>query len=141
MVSKDRPVEGFSMGMHEFVWMLPCYAIASEYSLDPHTGEVVFDETLRFVAPVDESRTEQRVAIFTDSDLADEYIEYFGHVSDWVRLRINDPHYLASLLRLAQPLYPGVVIDCNPKTKRGRAMDFDELIPQLETWEGDRDDN
>ena len=121
------------MDKSEFLWTLPCYILATNYKTHPFTGDVLFDDNMRFIAP-DTDSGEQRIAIFTDSALAEEFREQSDPQLNLRLLEFATPRPLKSFLEHAQHQYQYVVVDLNRKTRIGRSFLIQELIPELERW-------
>jgi hypothetical protein len=117
-----------------FLWNFPCYAvIKNDCNTDPVTGDVVLDEKLRFIAPAMSQGGEQRIALFTDSHLADDFIQQVAPNQGMGRLKIGNPIFLATFLRTYQHLFQHLVVDPNPKTRIGRMFDLREAAEKFES--------
>lgn len=115
-----------------FLWTFPSFALATNVTIDPVTGGVLLDDNIRFIAPC--MPTEQHIAIFTDSDLAEEYRELCNRDLDLHLLPLADPEALRSFFIRARGRFRNAVIDPNPKTRIGRIVPLDDAIPQLARW-------
>jgi hypothetical protein len=115
----------------DFVWTFPCYILSGQYTSSPVT-DFVIDEHLRYVAPYATGVGEQRVAIVTDSDLADEYRQLCNEPHKLARLGFPKPSHLKQYLELVQMNLRYAWVELNPKTHIGRLVLIQEAIPQLE---------
>lgn len=122
------------MESSEFLWTMPCYILATNFTRNPETGDVVFDDNIRIVAPEKSPGGEKRIAIFTDSHLAQEYLEQSDPALNLSVLEFRSPVPLKSFLENAQHHHQYVVVDLNRKTRIGRNFLIQELLPELDRW-------
>jgi hypothetical protein len=118
--------------MSDFIWTFPCYLLVEQYARDPDTGDVAFDEHLRFITPAHGSAGEPCIAIFTDSDLAQRYRREVQKARKPDLLEFATPAQLKAFLERARPFYRFLVID--PKHEvltTVRLAPIEELLPQL----------
>lgn len=115
----------------DFLIVFPCFILAATFNKDGNTGVVILDEQLRFIAP-EGSDGEQRVAIFTDEHLADEFRELIAPHRDLHRLQLVGPKSLKRFLSLCVGKYRQVAFDLNPKTGGGQFVDIEKLLRDME---------
>ncbi|MDA0832925.1 MAG: hypothetical protein O2955_19370 [Planctomycetota bacterium] len=133
----DRRERGYSiadgvvMEATEFVWMFPCYILARNYAFDVN-GELILDNNIRFVTPEITDGGPRGIGIFTDSDLAESFLNESVDNDQLALLKISTPSELARFLRSAQGTYRYIVIDKNRKTQVLRYLIIREVISELE---------
>jgi len=121
------------MTKSNFLWQFPCYILATTHKTSPLTGEVLFDEKLRFVAPAVLPGGKQGIAIFTDSALADEFRELSRSPKSVTLAAIPNQGTLRSFLQIASHQLQHVAIDLNRKTRLARLFLIQEILDQLDT--------
>jgi hypothetical protein len=118
--------------MGEFIWTFPCYLLVEQYARDPDTGDVAFDDNLRFITPDVGPDRERCIAIFTDSDLARRYRREIQKARQPDLLEFTTPAQLRSFLERARPYYRYLAIDLKHEVLTTvRLAPIEELIPQL----------
>ncbi|NLY02215.1 MAG: hypothetical protein GXY83_39525 [Rhodopirellula sp.] len=122
------------MERSEFIWTFPCFILASNYTIDRETGGILLDEHIRLVAPEVTPGGKQRLAIFTDQYLAEDYADICSQRVD--PIPILNRTELKKLLNRAVEVYHELVIDLNPQTRLGRVFDTASLIQAIELEEG-----
>ena len=112
----------------------PCYILAVDgYTIDPKSGQVAYDEKLQFLAESIGATEEQAIVLFTERDLAEEYLEDMGDEFPLGVLEIPNNAALKSFLRLAAVAYRFASIDPNPKTGTMRAgLMIEEMLQNLD---------
>ena len=121
------------MTKSDFLWQFPCYVLATAQNTSPLTGEVLFDDKLRFVAPSVVPGEKQGIAIFTDSAMADEFRELSRSPDSLKLAAIPNQDALRSFLQIAERQFQHVAIDLNRKTRLARLFLIQEILDQLNT--------
>ena len=111
----------------EFVWTFPTYLLARNFVVDPATGNILFNRDLQFIAPAVNPSGEQGIAMFTDRDLAEEYLAQTNPALGMSLLELSGPTQLRDFLRHAPRKYRYVAVDPNRTTRIIRGI----LIPAV----------
>ena len=104
------------IGDDDFVWTFPTYLLARNFVTDHTTGDIYFNPDLQFIAPAVAPTGEQGVAMFTDLNLAEEYLEQTSPQLGMRLLEISGPKALGYFLRNGAKKYRYVAVDPNRKT-------------------------
>jgi hypothetical protein len=116
----------------DFVWTFPTYLLAKNFATDPTTGNITFNRDLQFIAPAVSPKMEQGIAMFTDLDLALEYLELCSPELGIRPMEIFHRGALAYFLRNAPKKYRYVTIDPNRKTGIIRALLIRDVLKALD---------
>ena len=111
-----------------FVWTFPLYILAGNFSVDD-SGNPTFHEDTFYVAP--KADREHHLAIFTDADLAHDYIERCNPALNLQAVACS-PGEMLRVLKLAADRWPGFLIDPSPQGRASRAAPFSNLIDAIE---------
>jgi hypothetical protein len=120
------------MEVSEFVWTFPVYILATNYSFDTPSEDIIFDEKIRFITPEAFPGGPRAIALFTDVELA---AEFRGQSTLDVKLDLVSfvlPGALKRFLQRALTDYLLVVVDMNRKTHRSQPFGIHELLPVLD---------
>jgi hypothetical protein len=123
------------MDCSDFAWTFPVYILASSYSRDRRTGEIIFDDKLRFLTPEAWPGGERCVAIFTDSDLAESFRFESSKRIYMDLVPFESPARLRQFLIVASEFYRVLVVDLNRKTRRAEPFAIEEVIHEMERLE------
>src|SRR5258707_296590 len=102
------------MDRSDFLWMFPCYILANNYTRTP-TGDPVFDDNIRFAAPTIAPGRSPAIAIFTDSDAANDFIQCTDQNQEIDLLELPDTASLKRFLDSAVHHYRYLTVDLNAK--------------------------
>lgn len=116
----------------EFVWTFPVYILAMNYTVDPATESIVFDDQIRFIAPEAWPNGPKAIALFTDSDLANEFREQSPMGSQLDLVAFGSPAGLKAFLVLAQHAYSIVVADLNRKSRKATPFMIQEVLAAMD---------
>jgi hypothetical protein len=123
----------FAMESHEIPIYVttPCYIVAvAGYTVDPTTGQAVYDQNLQFVTQEAGTAGELAVVMFTDRRIAESYIAHMDEQVPLEALEIPNNDALKRFLRLAAAVYRVASIDPDPETGIMRAGVLTEEILQ-----------
>jgi hypothetical protein len=118
-----------------FVWTFPLFILAGNFLTDA-SGNPTFHADTYYVAPKADGK--HHLAIFTDADLAQTYIERCNPALGLKALACN-PGEMLRLLKLAGDRWPGFLIDPSPVGRPSRAAPFSVLIGAIEQHFGIQD--
>src|SRR5882757_3888836 len=99
-----------------FVWTFPLYIVAGNLDIDA-SGNPSFRNDTFYVAP--KADGEHHLAIFTDADLAQDYIERCNPALNLQAVACS-PGEMLRLLKLAGNTWPGFLIDPSPDGRPSR---------------------
>ena len=119
------------MDRSEFLWMFPCYILANNYIRTPG-GNPVFDENIRFATPTIAPGRSPAIAIFTDSDAANEFVQCTYPNQQIDLLELPDTTSLKRFLDVAVHDYRYLAVDLNAKNRSLRMMLIDDVLAHLE---------
>jgi hypothetical protein len=111
----------------------PCYILAVDgYTVDSH-GQVVYDAKLQFLAESVGATDEPAVVVFSERQIAEEYLENMEEQFGLKPLEIPNNDSFKSFLNLAKNVYRIASIDPNPKTGMMRAAaTIEEILQNLD---------
>ena len=112
----------------EFQWTFPCYILAKDFDLDKETGRVVPRDSFAFLTREESLGGERHIAFFTDSHLAEQYLEQCTSSNELRLLEFNNREGAASFLRLAQTQYRMVDVDPSRQKRWSRSFSIDVLL-------------
>ena len=115
-----------------FLWSFPSFTIIGSHNRDSDTGDILFDDDLRFATPEVTPGGEQRIAIFTDAGLAEDFRLTMPNPQTYRLGRFSTAAQLRDFLHLAKPFYARVVVDLNHKTWVGRHFPIPDLIAEID---------
>jgi hypothetical protein len=112
----------------------PCYIVAVDgYTVDPTTGQAVYDQNLQFVTQEAGAAGELAVVMFTDRRIAESYIAHMDEEISLQALEIPNNVALKSFLRLATAVYRVASIDPDPETGTMRAgITIEEILQNVD---------
>jgi hypothetical protein len=119
------------IGDDDFVWTFPSYLLAKNFVTDPATGNVMFNKDLQFIAPLVTPAGEQGIAMFTDLQLAEEFLEQTNPQLGLRPMEISGPQALGYFLRNAPKKYRYVAVDPNRKTGIIRSFLIQTVLQSL----------
>jgi hypothetical protein len=102
--------------------------LAGNFSTDG-SGILTFHADTYYVAP--KADGEHHLAIFTDADLAQTYVDHCNPVLNLQAVACS-PGEMLRLLKLAGDRWPGFLIDPNPVGRPSRSAPFSTLIDAIE---------
>jgi hypothetical protein len=126
-----RLLIGVFMDCSEFLWMFPCYILATNYTRTPD-GDPVFDAKIRFAAPTIATGRSHAIAIFTDADAAHDFIECTCHQGEPDLLEILDIVRLKRFLDVVAPDYRYLAVDLNAKNRASRIFLIEEVLRHID---------
>lgn len=125
----------------EFVWTFPCYILAGDHRINPETGEVIWDEKVRFVTPELQEHGERAIAVFTDLHLAEDFRDHMTSSSPVAPLGLPTPVAFLNFLGRARDRYRLVAVDLSRQHPRPtRMMEVSDLIRELSRLTGHQGD-
>src|ERR1700687_253768 len=98
------------MQASEFVWTFPVYILATNYSMDPATESVVYNEKILFSTPEALPGGPCAIALFTDVNLAEEFRDQSSGRLNLDLLPFSSPSRLKVFLERAKGDYLMVVV-------------------------------
>lgn len=126
-----------------FVLMFPCYILVSQFNTDPETGEILFDDFIRFIAPEVGPTPDQitkHIGLFTDFDSMDRFRQGMADPSIVRPGSFATPASLLRFLRAASPHYQWAVVDLVRGKFPSHSKLIADLIESLERGDMDLDD-
>jgi hypothetical protein len=116
----------------EFLWMFPCYILASNYTRTPD-GDPIFDDKILLATPEIGPGQTPVVVMFTDSDAAHDFVDTAYENTQLNLLEIPDTKRLRRFLDVAVHHYRYLEMDLHPKTRRSsRRMLIADVLAHLE---------
>ena len=112
----------------------PCYIVAVEgYTVDPTTGQAVYDQNLQFVTQEAGTAGDLAVVMFTDRRIAESYIAHMDEQVPLHALEIPNSDALKNFLRMATAVYRVASIDPDPVTGNMRAgLLIEEMLQNVD---------
>lgn len=115
------------MNDNEFLWSFPCFLLAKNVRYDA-TGDVEWHDDLAF--KVVGKAGDERILIFTDKALAEEYRESIND-NDLHAIPLNTAANFRWFLGRAALKHRLIVVDLNRKTMVGQEFSIEPLLEQL----------
>lgn len=118
------------MNDEPFVWVFPIYFLAKNFRAEPGSTKISMDigRTQFHAALID---GENYLAIFTDKDAAETYLDEMLAGSDFTAIGFN-PDQLQRLLPLVAPRNDVLIVDPHPKVGRYNLRSAQELTDEVE---------
>lgn len=120
------------LGDNDFVWTFPTFLLARNFVTDHTTGDIYFNPDLQFIAPMVNPEGEQGVAMFTDRDLAEEYLALTSPELGMRLMEIFDAKALAYFLRNGAKKYRYLAVDPNRKTRTIRVIPVQAVLAAID---------
>jgi hypothetical protein len=117
-----------------FVWTFPLFILAGNFEVGANGPR--FHGGTYYVAPMADG--ERHLAIFTDADLAQDYIEHSNPALNLQAVGCN-PGEMLRLLKLVPDRWSGFLIAPRPQGPPYRAAPFSNLIDAIEQHFGIKD--
>ena len=115
-----------------FVWPFPLYMLAGNFTWSANGGPV-FNERTFYVAPKADGQS--HLAIFTDPDLAQTYIQQFDPELGIEAIPLS-PAEMLRIAQLGSSVWAGFLIDPSPGGRASQAAPFSNIIEAIETHFG-----
>jgi hypothetical protein len=116
----------------DFAWTFPCYILAQGDQFEDSARHPVTET--RVFAPDVAGDGEQRIAIFTDRDLAESFREQVPAAAGLQLTEFAGPVRLKTFLATVQSHFRYATIDLNPRTRVCRSFLISEMMPALDRW-------
>ena len=111
-----------------FIWTFPLFIVAGNFSVDS-LGNPIFRDDTYYLAP--KADGVHHLAIFTDADLAQTYIEVCNPALNLQAVACS-PAVILRVALLGTKHWPGFLIDPSPKGRPSLAAPFLTLIDAIE---------
>lgn len=118
-----------------FIWTFPLYMLAGNFTRNADGGPVFHERTF-YVAP--KADGQKHLAIFTDLDLAETYIEQYDPSLNIEAIPLS-PAEMLWIAKRGSNVWAGFLIDPSPEGRPSRAAPFSVLIDAIEAHFGIKD--
>jgi len=116
------------MSDNVFEWKTPSFALAENAGATPRTGSMTWTESMKFAGRSSDGASS--ALLFTDLQLAEDYLESLDDASRFQPVALPTDEYLEWFLAVASKTHSHVAVDLDHKTGVARTFPVAEVLKQ-----------